>query len=176
MSSSHFSPPNSITRGTQGQPSPDALVSGPAPMGLYEAVDPVLGNGDMYPLRVDVNGKLLTSGAGGTPLPPSPAASSRAVINFNAAGDNTIIAAPAAGNCIRIFHLNYKVRAATVITLKDGAAAISGPYNFAIGEGQAYDAPGGIYPLTLGDAAAFVINSTNAVEVDGFVQYTVDAV
>lgn len=127
-------------------------------------------------LRAFVEARAITADPSASssvvpPLPPTPATSSRAAINIAAAGDNTVIAA-VVGQTIRIYHYDLVVNNNVVVTLKDGAAAMSGPYQFTAGAGMAYDAPGGIYPIVLTAGSAFVINLGGAVQVSGFIQYT----
>lgn len=127
-------------------------------------------------LRAFVEARALTSdpatsSGSVTPLPPSPATSSRTPISVAAAGDNTIIAG-VLGQTIRIFHYNFVVNNNVTVLLKDGATNLSGTYTLTAGAGLAFDAPGGIYPLILTSGNGFVINLGGAVQVSGFVQYT----
>lgn len=98
-----------------------------------------------------------------------------AVINSAAGGDITVVAA-ASGQRINVVKIVLVVGAATNITLKDGSSpgAISGPMPFAANMGWAQDFDKACMVLTKGNA--FIINSSNAVQVSGFVYYTQRAV
>ena len=127
-------------------------------------------------LRAFVEARAITSDPSASssvvpPLPPTPASSSRAPISIAVAGDNTVIAA-VVGQTIRIYHYDFVVNNNVTATLKDGAVAMSGAYQFTAGAGMAYDAPGGIYPIVLTAGSGFVINLGGAVQVSGFIQYT----
>lgn len=103
-----------------------------------------------------------------------------AAITCSSAGDNTLIAAPSAGRIV-IDHINFLPTAATVITLYNGAAgtALSGPYDCDAKQGMAFDNVTSQYDglLRCSLATAFVLNSTVATQVSGFVNYRIiDAV
>ncbi|MBA7474190.1 hypothetical protein ES707_09538 [subsurface metagenome] len=97
-----------------------------------------------------------------------------AVINFAGAGDSQIVAG-IAGSQICVTGLMFTVGGETNITLYAGAAAISGPMDF----GGA-DEPRGMvdnkgflqYKLPVGEA--FIINSSAAVQVSGYVTGYID--
>ena len=102
---------------------------------------------------------------------PHPQATRTLPINFSASGDNTVISA-VAGAPINVYGLDYTVTGATLMTFKSGAAALSGAYNLTtngssqtkhLQEEPYYYCPPG---------AAFVMNSTNAVSVQGTIYYT----
>ncbi len=92
-----------------------------------------------------------------------------AVINFSASGDNTIVAAPGAGKKLRI----YKVFAVmdrgnqAKLTYKSGSTAKSGPMDLEI---LVDENTWGLF-LECGVNEAFVINSSAAVQVSGYVLY-----
>lgn len=102
----------------------------------------------------------------------------RAAINTAAAGDNTIIAAPATG-AIHITHLTMQNTSAapSTVILKNGAAAMNGTGYLlnASGGNYTFDAPGGpgSGDITLSNASAFVINLSAANQLNGHVLYWV---
>jgi hypothetical protein len=90
-------------------------------------------------------------------------------IDFAGAGDTTIKAG-VAGQKIRITGLTFTVGGETNITLKDGAVDISGPMDFGgANEPRGMVSNHGNVPLELSTAQAFVVNSSLAVQVSGFV-------
>ena len=100
-----------------------------------------------------------------------PASTRRAIINFAGAGDNTVVAG-IAGSPVRVYAFVFTVNGATNITFKDGANVLSGAFVLT-GNGSNMvlplsDEP--VYETTLGNA--FVINSTQAVQVSGTLWYT----
>lgn len=99
----------------------------------------------------------------------------KADINFSTAGDNTVIAAPGAGKRIRIDHLNFLPAASTVIQLKDGSTSYGGPYTLLAStlvfmENTTLEEHG---LIELSDNSAFVMNSTVATQMGGFVKYRI---
>lgn len=95
-----------------------------------------------------------------------------AVINFAASGDNIVIAAPTVGP-INVAGIAFTVSGATNITFKNGASiAQSGAIVFTA-NGSAMTlplAPAPWYWATPGNA--FIMNSSNAVQVSGTIWYT----
>lgn len=92
-----------------------------------------------------------------------------AKIDFAGAGDQTIVAGQAGKN-IKITSLVFTVGGETNLTLKDGGVAITGAMDF----GGANEPRGMVdtqgflpYELTIGES--FVINSSLAVQVSGYV-------
>ena len=98
----------------------------------------------------------------------------KADIDFAASGDNTIIAAPSAGRIVIDF-ITVFPEGATTIQLKDGTTDYGG--EFALDAKQAFLIENGskMYDgiITLSKETAFVINSSVAVQVSGFVRYRV---
>lgn len=102
-------------------------------------------------------------------------------VNANAtAGDTTIVAAdtitPADGakkRKIRIFTLVIMAKAATIVTFKSAANAISGPMSFAIGTGISSVGQPSAHFLETAPGEAFVIN-TSVDGMYGFVGYTME--
>lgn len=92
-----------------------------------------------------------------------------AKIDFAAAGDNTVVAGTA-GKQIKLVTIVLTVSGETNLIFKAGATAISGAMDFG-GDGE----PRGMVPhhgccaLELTAGQAFVINSSNAVQVSGYV-------
>lgn len=90
-------------------------------------------------------------------------------IDFAGGGDSTIKAG-VAGKQIRITSLTLTVAGETNIVLKDGAVAISGAMDFGgADEPRGMVSNHGNIPLELTTANAFVIDSSAAVQVSGFV-------
>jgi hypothetical protein len=103
--------------------------------------------------------------------------SRKADVNFSTSGDNTVIAAPGVGKRIRIDHLNFIPAAATTIQLKDGTTAYGGPLTllastFIFMENTTMNDHG---LIELSDNSAFVMNSTVATQMGGFVKYRIMA-
>lgn len=96
-------------------------------------------------------------------------------INISASGDNTVIAAPGVGLKICIDHINFVNSAATDVQLKDGATAYGGAYPLSDKGGIALDnAIKNVWGvITLTANTAFVINSTVATQISGFVRYRI---
>lgn len=92
------------------------------------------------------------------------------VNNAAAAGDTTLIAA-VPGQKTRAYGLRLSVAGATVVQIKDGAGTVLEVFNFA--------AAGSMPPLELRELpyyttsanSALVLNSSNAVQVDGQLEY-----
>lgn len=100
-----------------------------------------------------------------------PASTRRAVINFAGSGDNTVVAG-IAGSPVRVYAFVFTVNGATNIIFKDGANVISGAF-ILTGNGSSMELPLSdepVYETTLGNA--FVMNSSNAVQVSGSLWYT----
>ncbi len=99
----------------------------------------------------------------------------KATINCAASGNNTLIAAPSAGR-IAVDHINFMPTAATVITLVRGAdTAMSGPYDVDGKQAFVLENVNGDYNgvLECGLAEAFILNSTVATQISGFVNYRI---
>jgi hypothetical protein len=97
-------------------------------------------------------------------------------INFNTAATHEIIAADAT-NKIKIISYDLVVGGETNITLKHGATAFSGPYDYG-----GTNEPRGLvrnfpsnYPLETAINEAFNITNSAAVQVSGLVQYYKEA-
>jgi hypothetical protein len=93
------------------------------------------------------------------------------------AGDNTVIAAPSAGNRIVIYSLQIQLEAATATTVlkKSGSTTIGRLYCAAAGDGAIWVYPAG-RELRLGTAEAFVINLSGANAIGYTVRYSTEAV
>ena len=103
-------------------------------------------------------------------------APTRAVINIATSGDNTIIAAPAAGFIIKIVKMFFAVASSVNVTFKSGANALTGAMTFATGLGSTnvFSFDGDFNPLSMNAAEAFIINLSGNVQVSGFVLYYVE--
>lgn len=112
---------------------------------------------------------LVPLGAQNVPVAPYP----QAAITFASSGDNTVVSA-VTGKGICVYGLYFTAAAATNVTIKDGAS------NNLTGA-MAFTANGaGFWPMrdnakspwwTTGAGNAFVINSSNAVQISGAVIY-----
>lgn len=96
----------------------------------------------------------------------------RIAINISAAGNNTVIAAPAAGLRIRIVNMFYVCTGAVTVTLYSGANAITGTMSFAANSGMGFN--GDSNPLQMNTAEAFIMNLGGNVQVSGFVLYYIE--
>ena len=91
-------------------------------------------------------------------------------INFNTAGDNTVLPQDTTGVRFIVWRLRLSVAGATTIQIKDGSGTILEVFNLGVN---------GAINLEAGDHAHYatstnnglVINSSNAVQVDGRVSY-----
>jgi hypothetical protein len=92
-----------------------------------------------------------------------------AVISFAASGDNTIVAA-VANKRIYIFRLYFILGAASNITFKTGTTALSGALPFQANQGMILDPTECPWHQT-DVGSAFILNSSNAVQVSGSVGY-----
>jgi hypothetical protein len=103
----------------------------------------------------------------GTPFNPFLTA---AAVSHSASGDNTVVAA-VAGKTTRVYRLFLVVAGTTVITIKDGAGtALTGVMTFAAGGSLILDFQAEPwFSCTAGNA--FIINSSNAVQISGTVYY-----
>lgn len=91
------------------------------------------------------------------------------VITFAASGDNTIIAA-VAGKRVYVFRLYFILGATSNITFKRGTTALSGAMPFGANQGMVLDPTECPWHQT-DPGEAFVINSSNAVQVSGSIGY-----
>lgn len=86
-------------------------------------------------------------------------------ITFNASGDNTIVAATA-GKATQVLALLITAAGATTITAKQGSTALTGAMTLATGVPLNLPFTGVPYFTTAANAA-FILNSSNAVQVSG---------
>ena len=93
-----------------------------------------------------------------------------APINFSASGDNIIIAA-VSGLIIRVLRIKLSFSGNTNILIKDGATVLDGPLFFLANGGMVLDNSSVPWYTAQGN---FVINSSNAVQVGGNVDYLQD--
>jgi len=90
--------------------------------------------------------------------------------NGGASGDTTAVAA-AAGKATRLYRLLLVVSGATNITIKDGSTALTGAMPIAANGSITLDFSG--EPWFVGsNNTNFIVNSSNAVNVEGSVWYT----
>ncbi|TKJ24798.1 MAG: hypothetical protein CEE41_05155 [Hadesarchaea archaeon B3_Hades] len=92
-----------------------------------------------------------------------------AIIDFATSGDHTIVSG-VAGQKIKITSLVFTVAGETNITLMDGAVAFTGPMDFG-GENEPRGMVDtqGFLPYELSEEQPFVINSSAAVQISGYV-------
>ena len=103
----------------------------------------------------------------------SPTASSltHSVVSFLSSGDNVVVAA-ITGQTIRIFKIYLVLSGATSITMKDGAGInLSGAMSMLANGAFILDFDSEPWHVT-STGNAFIINSTNAVQISGTVIYT----
>lgn len=94
-------------------------------------------------------------------------------INFSSSGDNTIVAG-VSGKKVRLYRITFVVGAATNLEFKDGASIVlAGPYPLAANQSFVLDYTfTGMPPwFTTASGNAFVINSSNAVQIGGAADY-----
>ena len=92
----------------------------------------------------------------------------QAPINFSGAGDNIIIGG-VAGQRIKVLQFFFVIAAATNLTYKSSTTALSGPLDFSSVGAQVQDFIQ--LPLTCNLGDAFIINSSNAVQIGGTIWY-----
>lgn len=92
-----------------------------------------------------------------------------AVISFAASGDNIIVAA-VTGKKIYVFRLYFILGATSTITFKRGTTSLSGAMPFNANQGMVLDPTECPWHQT-DSGEAFVINSSNAVQVSGSIGY-----
>lgn len=103
---------------------------------------------------------------------PNPATLVNAVISFSSSGDNTVVAAGASNQIIRVFRIWFVVATATNITFKSGGSTtLSGVATLGANGSLVFDYEGEPW-FTTAAGQAFVINSSAAVVVGGTVYYT----
>ena len=98
----------------------------------------------------------------------------KANIDFAGSGDNTVIAAPTAGR-IAVDFITVFPEGATTIQLKDGTTDYGGQFALDAKQPFLIENSAKFYDgiITLTKETAFVINSSAAVQVSGFVRYRV---
>lgn len=87
-------------------------------------------------------------------------------ITFSASGDATIVAAGGVGKVTQVLAMVLSVAGATAITAKQGSAALTGAMSLATGVPLNLPFTGVPYFVTAANAA-FILNSSNAVQVSG---------
>ena len=127
-------------------------------------------DGYMIPVLVNSDGSLATGAAALQTTPDL----TFARINKATSGDSTLVAATASVKT-RVYRMKLSVAAATVIQIKDGAGTVLEVFNFA-GNGGGIVLDFSNRPWYTGTVnTAFIINSSNAVQVDGSIEYTLAA-
>ena len=107
-----------------------------------------------------------TNAIGDIGITPRVARLTDTVISFASSGDNTVIAG-AAAQTVKVYQLFLVAAAATVVTFKSGAGtSLSGAITLVAGGSVTLDFNSEPW-FTTAAAAAFVINSTNAVQISG---------
>lgn len=87
-------------------------------------------------------------------------------ITFSASGDTPVVAAGGAGKVTQVLALIITVAGATTITAKQGSTALTGAMSLATGVPLNLPFTGVPYFTTAANAA-FILNSSNAVQVSG---------
>lgn len=129
-------------------------------------------SGIARPIEVDANGAVVVTGT----VTPSNVLT-ELPLEIATSGDNTLIAAPGAGNRIIIYHINYLTRGAVNVRLLSGANDLSGLYTWQNAEGGGFAFDGStVGGLPLNENEAFVINLSANVGIDGFILYSVSGV
>ncbi len=120
-------------------------------------------DGGFVTLRASENGVLWTQNERERKIVTS------AKIDFADAGDHTIVPG-VEGQKIKITSLAFTVGGETNLTLLDGATEITGPMDFGgTDEPRGIVITQGFLPYELTEGAAFVINSSLAVQISGYV-------
>jgi len=100
----------------------------------------------------------------------------RAAINFSASGDNVVVPA-VAGKQIKVYRLKLLCASATALSFKDGVGGtvLEGPMPFSANQGMIEDYTSIDMPpwYTTSPGNALVINSSNAVQIGGALDYSV---
>jgi hypothetical protein len=130
-------------------------------------------SGEVHVHNTDTYGNLET-----TPAIPTTSQLSSVVINTSTSGNQQIIAG-SSGKTIRIFEVDLQVsnlgsNTSTAITFQDGAStAITGPYFAQNGWswGRANNGDPAFICSTTGAGSGFVINTSNAAQLSGYVKY-----
>jgi hypothetical protein len=133
-------------------------------------------DGNFHIFSTDNTGALIvnTGGGGGTTTVQTALNSARttpAAITFASSGNNTVIAA-IGGKVIRVFRMALVVAGATNITFEDSTPTLfTGAMPFQANGSLVLDFTDEPW-FTTAVGAAFVINSSNAVQVSGVVYFT----
>lgn len=91
-------------------------------------------------------------------------------VSFASSGDNTVVSA-VTSQIVRVYRIILTTAAATNITMKDGAStSLSGAMPFGVNGSLVLDMQGEPWYVTSA-GNAFIINSSNAVQVSGTVYY-----
>lgn len=94
------------------------------------------------------------------------------VINFSTSGDHTVITATAGASPITVYGILLTVDGATAITFKDSAGTSFSGALLLTGSGSSLTLPLSASPwFPVGIGNDFIINSSNAVSVQGTVWY-----
>lgn len=129
-------------------------------------------SGEARPIEVDANGAVVVTGT----VTPSNVLT-ELPLEISTSGDNTVIAAPGAGNRIIIYHINYLTRGAVNVRLLSGANDLSGLYTWQSAQGGGFAFDGStVGGLPLNENEAFIINLSAAVGIDGFILYAIAGV
>lgn len=94
-----------------------------------------------------------------------------AAINAAASGDNTVVSAASSGS-LNVYEIYFTVGGATNITIKAGSRSLTGPIQLT-GAGSSINLLMSDEPhFTCRPGEAFIINSSNAVQLSGMAKYT----
>jgi len=123
---------------------------------------------------IGVNANVLALPANATTIPGNPISSnySTAVINFSSSGDNTIIAG-VSSQTIRVYKIQFTVAGATNVKFGDTTVTYTSGAYVLTGNGSVYsDWMNGELVDKTASGKGYLINSSNAVSVQGKVWYT----
>lgn len=146
-----------------------AAADGAAAAGNPVQIGGVDGSGNTQALATDTAGNQYVRSALQTT-----SAMTQAAITFAASGDNTVVSAGAGGVTTRVHRMFIVVAAATAITIKNGAGtSLTGAMSLSAGGSIVLEFSQEPWFKTSA-ATAFIINSSNAVQVSGMVDYMKD--
>ncbi len=119
-----------------------------------------------YPIKVSASGGLLLGGSART--------YAKAAVNFATSGDNTIVAADGS-NKIKIVFMFFTIAGETNLTFKSGVFS-SGAMDFGgTSEPRGAIGTGADIVFETGVNEAFIINSSAAIQVSGWIMYYKEA-
>ena len=139
---------------------------------IANAAAPSFTEGDMVLMSSDLAGNHRIIGTvTASYATPTTSTFTQVAISFAASGDNTVVAAVSA-KTTRVYQMTFVCSGATAITIKNGAgASLTGAMAFNAGGSLTLDFVPNPRFITSSNTA-FIINSSNAVQVSGWLDYT----